>query len=119
MMGPLTVKTANGKKTLLLLTMIDQATRWFEMKEIPNQSVDAVSKVFDDTWLCRYPCPQFIGYDNGKDYKGVFKEMVAKYGMKGKPSTTYNPQSNGIIERVHQTLPNCFRTFELEDSEVR
>ena len=49
MMGPLTVKTANGKKTLLLLTMIDPATGWFEMKDIPNQSADAVSKVFDDT----------------------------------------------------------------------
>lgn len=48
----------------------------------------------------------------------MFKEMVANYGMKGKPSTTYNPQSNGIIERVHQTLTNCFRTFELENSEL-
>ena len=69
MMGPLTVKTVTGKITLLLLTMTDPATGWFKMKDIPNQSAEAVSKAFDNTWLYRYPCPQFISYDNGKEYK--------------------------------------------------
>ena len=64
MMGPLTVKTAKGKKNLLVLTMIDPATGWFEVKDIPEQSSDACSKAFDDTWLCRYLRPQIIGYDN-------------------------------------------------------
>ena len=118
MMGPLTVKTAKGKKTLLVLTMIDPATGWFEVKDIPEQSSDACSKAFDDTWLCRYPRPQYIGYDNGKEYKRFFREMIANYGIKGKTTTTYNPQSNGIIERVHQTLANSLRTFELEEQEL-
>ena len=45
--------------------------------------------------------------------------MCDNYGMKDKPSTSYNPQSNGIIERVHQVLGNAFlRTFELEEKEL-
>ena len=58
MMGPLTVKTATGKRSLLVLTMIDPATGWFEVKDIPSQSADACAQAFDDTWLCRYPRPQ-------------------------------------------------------------
>ena len=35
-----------------------------------------------------------------------------------KTSTEYNPQSNGIIERVHQVLGNAFRNFEIENREL-
>ena len=33
-------------------------------------------------------------------------------------STSYNLQSNGIIERVHQVLGNALRTYELEEKEL-
>ena len=38
--------------------------------------------------------------------------------MKEKLSTSYNLQSNGIIERVHQVLSNALRTFEPEEKEL-
>ena len=37
--------------------------------------------------------------------------------MKDKLSTSYNPQSNGVKERVHQVLGNAVQTFELEEKE--
>ena len=33
------------------------------------------------------------------------------YGLKSKPITTINPQSNSIIELIHQTIGNIIRTF--------
>ena len=39
-------------------------------------------------------------------------------GIKEKPSTSYNPQSNGIIECAYQVLGNALRTFELEEKEL-
>ena len=39
------------------------------------------------------------------------------YGITPKPSTSRNPQSNGVIERVHQTLHNILRTFDLQIQE--
>jgi hypothetical protein len=56
---------------------------------------------FDDVWLSRYPRPEYIGFDNGGEYKNVFEELVNSYGIKKNNSTPFNPQSNGIIERVH------------------
>ena len=119
LIGPLTVKTPNGKEHVLnALTMIDPATGWFEVAEVPTRHAETVAKVFDDTWLSRYPRPTYIGFDNGGENKGLFSEMVSNYGLKKKHSTPYNPQSNGIVERVHQVLNDILRTFELEEREL-
>ena len=40
------------------------------------------------------------------------------YGIKKRPITARNPQVNAIIERVHQTIANIIRTFDLNNIEV-
>ena len=37
------------------------------------------------------------------------------YGLKRKPIRTRNPQSNAIIERIHQTIENIIRTFDVSN----
>ena len=37
------------------------------------------------------------------------------YGLKSKPITTRNPQSNSIIEQIHQTIGNIIRTFDVSN----
>ena len=37
------------------------------------------------------------------------------YGLKRKPITTRNPKSNVIIERIHQTIENIIRTFDVSN----
>ena len=86
MIGPYTINTKNGKFELRALTMIDPTTGWFKIKDIPDASAESCVKAFDDTWLSRYPRPQYLGYDNGNDYKSVFKEMRQNYGMHKKRS---------------------------------
>jgi hypothetical protein len=50
---------------------------------------------------------------------GEFAQMVQKdYGIKTKPTTTRNPQANSVIERVHQTIGNMIRTFQMGSSEI-
>ena len=39
------------------------------------------------------------------------------YGIKSKIITTQNPQANAIVERIHQTIGNIIRTFELYDND--
>ena len=38
-------------------------------------------------------------------------------GVKVKPIMTRNPQANAIVERLHQTIGNMIRTFELYDND--
>ena len=49
----------------------------------------------------------------GQDFRNM---MTNDYGIKNKPITTRNPKANAIVERVHQTIGNIIRTFELQDN---
>jgi hypothetical protein len=60
----------------------------------------------------------FTWYHFGSELKAQFKQMCINYGLKEKTSSSYNPQSIGIIEQVHHMLGNVLRTFELENIEL-
>ena len=119
LIGPYVVQTPKSTHTLHALTMIDPVTGWFKVISIPDKNAHTVMEVFNNTWLTRYPQPQYIGNDNSSEFKVQFKQMCNNYGMKEKPSYSYNPQSNGIVERVHQVLGNALRTFEIEDNSTQ
>jgi transposase InsO family protein len=121
LIGPYEVKlkgTRNKKIQLRAMTMIDPTTGWFEVKEIDAPTADCCQRAMDDTWFNRYPKPEYIGFDNGREFKLVFEQMTKNYGLKAKTGTSYNPQSNGVIERVHQVLGDMLRTFELEEQDL-
>ena len=120
LIGPYTIKRA-GKKTLTLwcVTMIDPATGWFEMREIPSKDAATVANIVEMAWLTRYPWPTQITFDRGTEFMAEFARMVKNdYGIKTKPITTRNPQANSIIERVHQTIGNMIRTFRVHDTDI-
>ena len=97
------------------LTMIDPATSWFEIVEIPDKTSETIALLVDRIWSSQYPQPAYVSYDQGGEFTGnEFHELIISYGMKSKPSTSRNPQSNGVIERVHQTVHNMLRTFDLQ-----
>ena len=120
LIGPYTVKTPSGHKSLTTMTMIDPATSWFEITVVPedDKSSARVSQLFNNTWLSRYPRPRYITYDNNSEFKFHFKSLCETYGIKRKPTSLKNPQANSIIERVHQVLGNMLRTYELDKEDL-
>ena len=117
MIGPYTFQR-HGKKALTLwcVTMIDPATGWFEMKQVKDKVAITVASTVEQTWLTRYPWPTQVIFDKGKEFLGDFANMVSNdYGIERKGTTVRNPQSNAIIERIHQTIANIIRTFEMQD----
>ena len=118
LIGPYEIRTPTQKHVLRAFTAIDPATGWFEVTGIPDKSAETIMDAFNNTWLTRYPRPKIVKYDNGSEFKALFKEMCDNYGLTSKPTTTYNPQSNGVIERVHLVLGDSLRTFELEKQEL-
>ena len=114
LIGPYTIDTPSGTHRLHAMTMLDPATGWFEITEIPNKQSISIANKFDQIWLCRYPRPQKCIYDNGKEFTGTeFTELLDSYNIKKCPTTIRNPSAN-MVERVHLTLGNMLRTQELE-----
>jgi hypothetical protein len=96
LVGPLTIRTQAKNHSLLALTMIYPAinTIWFEIVKATNKSPTSIQDLFHNTWLARFPRPQFIVFDNGNlgEFKREFKQMCDNYGIKDKPTTSHNPQ---------------------------
>ncbi len=118
LIGPYSINTKKRKVQLRAMTMIDPATGWFEIAPITEPNSDSCQRAFDSQWLARYPRPQEVGFDNGKEFKWLFADLCDNYGLTQKPTTEYNPQGNSILERVHQVLGNSLRTFELENQDL-
>ena len=120
LIGPYKIQQRKGKdKILWCVTMIDPATGWFEIAECPDKEANTIANLVEQTWLTRYPWPNILNFDKGKEFMGEFAKMIENdYGIKRKGSSVRNPQSNGIIERVHKTIGNMIRTFNLDNLEV-
>jgi len=118
LIGPYKLKRNRGKElTLWCVTMIDPATGWFEMKQLPDKEAITVANVVEQTWLTRYPWPQLITYDKGTEFMREFATMVTEdYGITKQGASKRNPQANAIIERIHQTIGNMIRTFQVQDN---
>ena len=104
--------------TCKAVTMIDPATGWFEVVQYPDKKAITVANLIEQQWLTRYPWPSIMTYNKGPEFVGQdFRRMVTEdYGIKVKAASVRNPQANAIIERIHQTIGNIVRTFELQDN---
>ena len=86
------------------------------MAQIPNKTDAKIADITEKTWFTRYPLPQRIEFDRGTKFMAEFSKMCKNdYGLKRKPITTRNPQSNAIIERIRQTIGNIIPTFDVSN----
>ena len=70
-------------------------------------------------WLTRYSLPHKIALDTGKELLAEFETMVANdYRIACSPTSIKNPQANAIVERVHQTIGNIVRTFQIQQMDL-
>jgi hypothetical protein len=147
--GPYTLKGKDNSSTdFMCLTMIDPATSWFEILELPtvtkltvpttgkgkNVTCDKYNKVsettFDKasaqirsnlvykTWFSRYLCRQYFIYNNGSEFKLHFCAICNTYGIKRKPTSVKNPQTNDILERIYAVFTNMLRITELDTAKL-
>jgi transposase InsO family protein len=125
MIGPWTVQftLTNQPGTtrvehLQALTIIDKGTGWPEFVATRSKASQHIALLFDGVWLCRYPRPSRVIFDNGGEFTGSeFQELLHSYGVQPVPTTIRNPKSNGVVERVHLTMGDMLRTitFQGED----
>ena len=86
------------------------------MAQIPNKMAAEIADITKKTWFTRYPLPQRILFDRSTKFMAEYAKMCHNdYSLKRKPITTRNPQSNAIIERIHQTIGNIIRTFDVSN----
>ncbi|XP_073962036.1 uncharacterized protein [Choristoneura fumiferana] len=56
-------------------------------------------------WVARFGCPVKITTDRGRQFESeLFHTLSSILGAEHRPTTSYHPACNGIIERLHRQL---------------
>ena len=56
--------------------------------------------------------PKSVQSDQGSNFmSGVFQQVMHELGIKQYRSSAYHPESQGALERFHQTLKNIIRSY--------
>ena len=82
--------------------MIDPATGWFEIVELPvvekplnedgkmtcqetfDKTSDRIAQVVNKTWFSRYPRPVDVVFDNGSEFRLHFQHLLDTYSVRKK-----------------------------------
>ena len=100
------------------MTVMDTATGWFEIAEVPNARADFTANVPETTWLSRCPWPTEMCMGKGEEFAGeVSVACKEQCGVCQKVTATHNPQANSMVERIHQVIGNMTRSGNICGSE--
>ncbi|XP_069176273.1 uncharacterized protein [Procambarus clarkii] len=106
--GPLPPSTSGVQ---YLLTILDRVSRYPEA--IPLKTITAKVLVKHLFWfVSRYGLPKTIQTDQGSNFMShLFRQQIADLGIRQITSSAYHPESQGALERFHQTLKGMLRKF--------
>ncbi|GFX87594.1 transposon Ty3-I Gag-Pol polyprotein [Trichonephila clavipes] len=92
------------------LTCIDRFTCWIEVIPLSNTTAETVAREFYSHWISHFGMPYRVITDQGTQFRSeLFKNIGIICGFKVCTTTSYHPQCNGKIERIHRTLKAAIR----------
>jgi transposase InsO family protein len=102
-----------------LYVFIDDYSRALFADILPDQTSYSAAIVLDEA-IEMLPFPiECIYSDNGKEFKGAFKHLCARYNIPQQFTRPYRPQTNGKAERVIKTIKSLLQKHHFISREER
>lgn len=104
LVGPLPV----SRDFSYCLTIVDRFTRFPEIFPINDITADTVARALFSGWIARYGVPLRITSDRGRQFESdLFNSLAKICGTDHLRTTAYNPESNGLVERMHRQMKSA------------
>ena len=110
--GPLP-KSKSGNQ--YLLTIMCASTRFPEAIPLRNITAKNIVKVLVK-FFTLFGLPSSLQSDQGSNFMStIFQQVMRQLGIQQIKSSAYHPESQGALERFHQTLKTMLKTFCFEN----
>lgn len=95
--------TYDGNKYVVIF--LDYLTKWVKAFAVKDQQAETVARLLVEEVVCRYGAPERLLSDQGSNFRSDLIAHVCHLLKIQKVNTLgYHPQTDGLIERFHQTL---------------
>ena len=96
-----------------LLTIVCRYTRHMECIPLSDITAKSCADAFLLHWVSRFGAPQIITTDRGRQFtSNLWAELCEFLGAKHSPTTSFRPEANGMVERMHRTLKVALRCHD-------
>lgn len=120
-LGPLEIDKFEHEFTsdkIFILCITDIYSRYTEIEAIEKIDSNTIVKIFKKIWLTKFPLPKAVISDQGRQFISLnFKKILQKRKIKHILTCAYNPESNGVVERINGKILNSIRTCRKSDFE--
>src|SRR6266542_2030420 len=100
--GPLSI-TREGNRYIVVA--IDYFSRWPEARSLKIANADTVVTFLYEEIICRFEAPRILQSDRGTHFVNeVIQKLTKRFRVRHSLSSSYHPQSNGLVERFNKTL---------------
>ena len=90
--------------------MIDRTLRWPEAIPLSSITAESCARAFISTWVSRFGVPALLTSDRGAQFtSSIWLEVCSVLGISHIQTTSFHPQSNGMIERFQRSLKCALR----------
>ncbi|GBL79494.1 Gypsy retrotransposon integrase-like protein 1, partial [Araneus ventricosus] len=99
--GPLVTSTFGNK---FIIVISDYFTRYAEAYPVPNIQSSTVARVLLD-FISRHGVMETLYSDRGSNFLSeAMMEVYQRLGISKRHTLSFNPQGNGLVERLNKTL---------------
>ena len=101
----------------MIVTFVCHFTRYAIAVPIMKKTARIIAQVFYHEVICRYGCPKVLLSDNGTEFNNAIMTELCAFTRTEKIFTsTYRPQSNGVIERFNGTIKMLLHSIAIDAS---
>ena len=103
-----------------LITGMDYFSKNLEMHALKTKSAREVAQFIYEDIICRWGSPDVIITDQGREFcNAINDELMERAHCKHRITSSYHPQSNGLVERQNRTTTNfLLKNMDCQDDWV-